>query len=205
MFGRHHTGLSVRSSLFSLQISLQACKDRVTHWWYLQHHQSLTLTLTNFPRFTFFNYAYPKLFFAYILIFGSIFAYGSYIPQIWSYLHFGFTYTQNLPTNHSHIHSILGRIHDPSNAAIHGHFHVSFDASSRDVHKFMFQTQDIIKPLPWVWKKVLEILVYFGLLRVMVQEVQHKEFFTLNSKNLLYTLEKNIRSKILVHFYGLCA
>ena len=31
-------------------------------------------------HFSFFNYAYPKSFFAYILIFGSIFPYGSYIP-----------------------------------------------------------------------------------------------------------------------------
>ena len=31
-------------------------------------------------HFSFFNYAYPMSFFAYILIFGSIFPYGSYIP-----------------------------------------------------------------------------------------------------------------------------
>ena len=173
----------------------------IDHW--LSLPWSLNLTLTNCLRFTFFNYAYPKLFSAYILIFGSIFPYGSYIPQIWSYLLFGFTYTQNLPT-HSHIHSILGRIHIPSNAAIHGHFHVSFNASLRDLHKFMFQTQDIIKPLPWVWEKVLEISLFCVTMCNGIRGPTHGIFHTKFKQFIIYTW-KNIRSKILVHFYGSCA
>lgn len=175
----------------------------IDHW--LSLPWSLTLTLTNCLWLT--------------LVFSIMPIQSRFLHTFWFWVYFslwllhpwnliisplGFTYAKNSQT-HSHNHSILGRIHDPSNAAIHGHFHVSFNASSRDLPKFMFQTQDIVKPLPWVWEKVLKILVYYGLLCVMVQEVQCMEFSTLNSNNLWYTLEKNIRNKILIHFYGLCA
>ena len=99
---------------------------------------------------------------------------------------FGFTYTQNLPT-HSHIHSILGRIHDPSNAAIHGHFHVSFNASSRDLPKFIFQTQDIVKALPWVWESVEDINLLWVTMCNGTRGPIHGIFHTKFKQFIIYT------------------
>ena len=157
----------------------------IDHW--LSLPWSLTLTLTNCLRFTSVFSTMPiQSRFLHTFWFWVYFSIWLLHPSNLIISPFGFTYTQNLPT-HSYIHSILGRIHDPSNAAIHGHFHVSFNASSRDLPKFIFQTQDIVKALPWVWESVEDINLLWVTMCNGTRGPIHGIFHTKFKQFIIYT------------------
>ena len=182
----------------------------IDHW--LSLPWSLTLTLTNCLRFT--------------LVFSTMPIQSRFLHTFWFLGLFFHRALTSLKFDHT---SFWVHLSTKFTNSLTYSFHIGLDprvgSTIHDIHPmqpfmdtFMYHSMHLRGIFPSLcsklktssnlylgFERVLKILIYYGLLCVMVQEVQYMEYSTLNSNNLLYTLEKNIRNKILVHFYGLCA
>ena len=154
-------------------------------------------------HFSFFNYAYPKSFFAYILILGLFFHMALTSLKFDRISFLGSLIHKICQLTHIFIPYWVGSTIHPMQPFMDTFMYHSMHL--RGIFPSLYSKLKTSSNLYLEFERVLKILIYYGLLCVMVQEVQYMEYSTLNSNNLLYTLEKNIRNKILVHFYGLCA